>query len=217
MSMRLFYPNLRFLTRGALCLAVILIVATTATAQDEHPGAWVAFDLDLGTALRKSPYRDIKETDPLASSLAITAGMPLGKLPALHLGLGFNVTGYGHPDGLRFYGMHLDAKYKPFYTHRGYLIRHLQLSARANLPLSTSERTFNNIDYTTYAHITLALGWELPRLIGSFGLAPAIGVSAVSFGYSPKDSLGNTSWAKRSGVQTTAFLRLGIIFTKPSR
>lgn len=197
-----------------LFLIGLIVSANGLWAQEERRGAWMALEIDLGNTLKQSTYRGLIAGKPLAAGLSATFGGHLLRAQEVQLGLGFNVMGYGNPEELHFYGMHVDAKYKPFLRHKGYLIRHLQLSARANLPISTSD--YGAIDFTTYLHATLSVGWEFPRLIGAFGIAPSIGVSAVSFGYSIDDDSRPQSFfpSKRAGVQTTAFLRLGFIFTK---
>lgn len=205
------YTRLIKLRGLALALLLALCCLPSLEAQTKaRRGLWLEFGGEIGTTLKRSDYEAVPPGNFSGNNKYFTVGMHFKQLPKLQAGVGFNSTTYGHPNDFTHYGIHLDLRYNPW----KYELRNLQFSLRTTLLFVYGYPTFYNADYTPDYAVELAVGWELPRLLGTWGINPAIGVSYEPFSYQyckrepEKTAL---QCYRHNSSQAMIFLRLGIL------
>lgn len=186
-------------------LLLLLVGANSLSAQKTNRrGMWGELGVAFGGTLSDKSKDNMPKENSLGTNLSITPlGVHIPQLGGLQVGLGVYRANYGNPDGFVHDGVHLDLRYAPFPT-----LKRLQFSTMIGLfNFDKESGIFYGASYNTKAYGTLAVGWELPRLWGAFGLSPSIGVSYGSYDYvrfvdGGPDLVGSSS-------QATIFFRLG--------
>lgn len=184
---------------------MILLGTTSLEAQStQRRGMWGEAGFNIGATLSDKSSLGLSNDMAFGGNFYITAlGVHIPKLDGLQVGLGLYRAGYSNPENLRHNGLHLDLRYAPIKT-----LKRLQLSTMLGLPISDVDMVISGYTkYHTKFYGTLALGWELPKLVGKLGLSPAIGVSYTSFDYT-HSAVGISRQGASS--QGTLFFRLGI-------
>lgn len=164
---------------------------------------WGELGFNLGGTLSDKSKLGLPNDMAFGGNFYITAlGVHLPRLNGLQVGVGLYRAGYGNPDELRHDGVHLDLRYAPFKA-----LKRLQISTMIGIPTSDVDMVITSgAEYHTKLYGTLALGWELPKLLGKLGLSPAIGVSFTNFDYHRTDGM----WTYQgTSNQATLFFRLG--------
>lgn len=194
-----------YLRLATLSLLLLLFGSTSLDAQaTKRRGLWGEAGFNIGATLSDKSQLSLPNDMGFGGNFYITAlGVHLPSLDGLQVGLGLYRAGYGNPDELRHNGFHLDLRYAPIKT-----LKRLQLSTMVGLPISDVDMVISGYTkYHTKFYGTLALGWELPKLLGKLGLSPAVGVSYTSFDYT-YSAVGVSRQGASS--QGTVFFRLGI-------
>lgn len=187
-------------------LALIVLIGGTASLfaqKASRRGMWGEVGFNLGGTLSDKSQLGLSNDMNFGGNFYVTAlGVHIPQFNALQAGIGLYQAGYGNPDGLRHNGIHLDLRYAPIKT-----LERLQLSTMIGLPISNADmRITGDTKYHTKLYGTVAIGWELSRLLGKFGISPAIGISHTRFDY--HRSLDGAT-RQGSSSQTTVFFRLG--------
>lgn len=204
MNIRLKAFALRLL--GFVAISSLTFLSLNAQEKKERRGSWFEVGYEGGELLKKNAFEGLAKGEKLSGNFYASFGFHIPIIKRLQLGIGLNATGYGNPN-YKLYGVHLYAKWRPFKAFRA-----LQFSGRLTTPLSTHGQNASGTTFDAKSSGSLAVGLEIPRIIGTIGISPAIGISYSSFKYSYLlDGKSPATARTQNDAQGTVFLRLALI------
>lgn len=189
-------------------VAVVMFSSSMLMAQEEKPyrrGLSFMFDVEVGQGLIAQDARLSKyESDGGGVAMTLSQHMLRERLS---VGLGINLRGYGRPQDYAYRAAFLSLRYRPLKR-----LRRMAVEGRLGMPIADLHSSLNVAKYHTLTDASISVGWEFPRLLGSVGLYPSVGISYCSYRYQTKkdEDARYRDNPKARGNQMTAFVRVGV-------
>lgn len=191
-----------------LLVCALISGALNAQGRYDRRGIWGEVGFEPGSVTNTALYKGLHHGEDTFASLYATVGLHLPRLDGLQVGVGVYRMAYSNPESLGLHGWHLELKYRPLSSLRG-----LQLSTRLSTLTDSFGRNSSNETFYPKFLGSLAVGWELPHLLGRVGVAPSLGYSYTSFGYRyPVGHADSSVYERSSSSQGAFFLRIAILF-----